>query len=502
LRIFIIHYHLQPGGVTRVIESQVQSLSSGKTAGAVTILTGDRPIKLLPGLASAEVQLFPYLSYLNPDLANASYRKIHQRLGAFLRQTVSPEDIIHIHNLGLGKNPVLSVVMGEMVQEGYRVFIHCHDFAENHRFRNYDFIRRVITQVFQRPAAKTMYPVSPRVLYGTVNTRDRQFLIQAGIPRKQVGLLPNPAGEGPAHRTSGTAMPRLRRLLGWPDKRPFYFYPVRGIRRKNLGEFVLLSALFPQVRWVLSLAPHDPEERPQYDQWVRFSRENSLPVYFAAGERAEYYELMQAAEKIITTSVTEGFGLAFLEPWLFGKAVAGRDLPAITRDFKAAGMQFSALYRRVSVPRALAGDLKHIRALYREYINDAGTLTGFSETAKLCLQVERAKFAGATVDFADLPVPMQQNIIRQAADNVRFRQTLIRHNHLERVCRPESAAAIGHNRGIVRKQYSLTKYRKKLSGIYRALAVAKASSKKTKTIKERSILGRFLVPDGFRMIQR
>ena len=42
---------------------------------------------------------------------------------------------------------------------------------------------------------------------------------------------------------------------------------------------------------------------------------------------------MASAHRLVTTSVAEGFGLAFLEPWLFGKGLLGRNLPEITVDF-------------------------------------------------------------------------------------------------------------------------------------------------------------------------
>ena len=39
------------------------------------------------------------------------------------------------------------------------------------------------------------------------------------------------------------------------------------------------------------------------------------------------------AKAIVSTSVAEGFGLGFLEPWIFGKGLCGRDIPEITSDF-------------------------------------------------------------------------------------------------------------------------------------------------------------------------
>ena len=53
---------------------------------------------------------------------------------------------------------------------------------------------------------------------------------------------------------------------------------------------------------------------------------------------------------MVTTSVAEGFGLAFLEPWLAGKPLLGRDLPEITEDFKENGVVLDALYSSLQIP--------------------------------------------------------------------------------------------------------------------------------------------------------
>lgn len=115
-------------------------------------------------------------------------------------------------------------------------------------------------------------------------------------------------------------------------------YPVRGIRRKNLGEFALLAALFPEHNYILTLAPKNPLEADAYDVWTEQVRRLGLPMHVNAGALWPFEEIMAQSAGAVTTSIREGFGLAFLEPWTLGKAVTGRDLPDITRDFKAHGI--------------------------------------------------------------------------------------------------------------------------------------------------------------------
>ena len=43
MRIIIIHYHLNPGGVTRIIQSQINSIKSLSHKHDITIITGYCP---------------------------------------------------------------------------------------------------------------------------------------------------------------------------------------------------------------------------------------------------------------------------------------------------------------------------------------------------------------------------------------------------------------------------------------------------------------------------
>jgi hypothetical protein len=98
----------------------------------------------------------------------------------------------------------------------------------------------------------------------------------------------------------------------------------------------------------------------------RFVREYRLPVTIGLGDlialerepdsedeaRIRSYsvgDLYRAADLVITTSVLEGFGFAYIEPWLLDRAVIGRSIPYITPDFQAAGMKLGHLYNALIV---------------------------------------------------------------------------------------------------------------------------------------------------------
>ena len=81
-----------------------------------------------------------------------------------------------------------------------------------------------------------------------------------------------------------------------------------------------------------------------------------------------------AADLLLTTCVAEGFGMVFLEAWLAGRNLVGRDLPEITADFVEAGIQLDSLFARLPVPidwvgkdnllESLVQSLTHLRLNY------------------------------------------------------------------------------------------------------------------------------------------
>jgi hypothetical protein len=79
-------------------------------------------------------------------------------------------------------------------------------------------------------------------------------------------------------------------------------------------------------------------------------QKKGLNVHFDLGRRHDYSVLVGAASSMITTSIAEGFGLAFLEPWTAGKALWGRRLGGICADFEENGLRLDSLYDNLVVP--------------------------------------------------------------------------------------------------------------------------------------------------------
>ncbi len=86
---------------------------------------------------------------------------------------------------------------------------------------------------------------------------------------------------------------------------------------------------------------------------------------FDAGEHPElsFRDNVLASDFVISTSVAEGFGMSYLEPWLLGREVLARRLPNVTDDFEASGMQFTKFYDSIPIP----GDTDWVSQCRREF---------------------------------------------------------------------------------------------------------------------------------------
>ena len=460
MKIATVHYHARPGGVTRVVERAIDSL--GDRANCL-FLTGESAyddcsirenVRVVPNLGYSTEQSFQLLELL---------RHAREAFG-------SDPDIWHIHNHSLGKNPALTEEVIVLAEAGQKILLQIHDFAEDGRPANYANLGDLKDH---------LYPVAEHIHYAVLNNRDYTFLEAAGIPETNLHLLPNAV----------SPLPATQNLK--PKAQSLFVYPCRAIRRKNIGELLLWSAAMPDTRFAVTLAPKNPEVKPIYDAWVAFAEELGLNVEFNAGADTPFEEMIAKADALITVSIAEGFGLAFLEPWLAGKPLVGRNLPEITGDFEQHGLDLSALYERVAVPLTseywnIGGEFfqcleKQMRAAYeaygREWSNER-----FEEARTALVQ-------NGTVDFGILNEDLQRVIIRAAKDNPEMFSGGL----------GDASAQVAGNRAVVEKAYSPTAYGDHLASIYQQLADAQTGS--IEYADGQKLLDEFLNPARFNLLR-
>lgn len=420
-----MHYHLNRGGVTRIIESQVHGIRLNHS---------DIHVKILCGISSGVVNMDNVeivedclLNYMPPDIPVEHLSKSVVSIISLIKSHLTNHTIIHSHNPNLGKNPALSVALYQIACDGIQVINHYHDFAED-RPVNMKLFERSLPFMTAETPASILYPALPGYHYIVLNSCDEKRLINKGVDLRQVHFLPNPVAEpGTRQKEITDLKKKVSSILGFESYAKLCCYPVRAIQRKNIGEFILMAVLFGEIAgFAITLAPLNPVEIPAYERWKSFCTDHSINIRFEAGDLVDYDELIAISDFCITTSIREGFGMIYMEPWLAGTSVIGRELPCVVTDLKKHGMQFPRLYKSFLVQTAQGME-----------------------------------------DFKNLSEEEQVNLILLAMKSRDKRAEIFSSNNfLETWLDPLPEEIILNNSKIIRQNFSIEAYGKQLLGIY------------------------------------
>jgi glycosyltransferase involved in cell wall biosynthesis len=425
MEVAILHYHLNPGGVTRVIEAQIKGLLSQPGHLKLSVISGSSGQNFHEHIPVHTSDLLLYNEKENPEEV---IQKVNSVID-YLKSFTTNHTVLHCHNSNLGKNPVLTLAIYELALQGYRILNHIHDFAED-RPANLSRITRYLAAYGSHSPDQILYPSLSNYHFVVLTSCDYERVASKGIPSSRIHLLPNcimPPGKdkGRSHKQG------IRETLGIDNEKILCTYPVRPITRKNIGEVVLLAALFSDMcRFVITLAPLNPLEIPQYLKWKMFCEAQNIPVIFEAAGKVNFSELISASDFCISTSIREGFGMTFLEPWQAGVPVIGRELPCVINDLKAKGVVFPFLYPSINV---FDGNLK--------------------------------------VDYGHLEADNQEHIVRSVLANAGAKQQVVNDNpFLAHLFDPVSPEIIENNRSAIQKHFSTDQYGRELFRIYRQVS--------------------------------
>lgn len=429
MNVAVVHYHLADGGVAEVIRRTVPAMAG----------TGVRQMVFTGGAApdTGWHRRVDGLGYGAPEFVADL---LMERVIAAARDAFGCEpDLWHFHNHSLGKNPLLPALVARLATAGEQLLLHIHDLAEDGRPEN-------ARNLGDR---SRLYPLRPNVHYAFLNSRDRDLFVRAGLPSERAHLLPNPIAARPIP-------PGERRT-------PLMLAPVRGIRRKNLGEMVLLARLAPSVAMAgasgsgseklaavagasgsgavnvaVTRAPLDPVARIIHDGWQRFAEEAGIPIRFDVVDRisapsgaggtghCSFEDWLAASTHILTTSVSEGFGLPFLEAAAWRRPLIGRRLPHVSPDG-------GDLYDRLLVPAEWIGTEMLERILDRSvrYLHSAW---GLETPPDVCGKILAVLRHGEFLDFGNLPEILQREVILRANDPESAARIMVRYgNRIEPV---------------------------------------------------------------------
>jgi hypothetical protein len=435
MKIAFLHYHLKTGGVTTCLKQQVDAL---KYDCDICVITGEEPEGAFP----VDTVHIPQLAYSNlyrkpvepDDVAAAVISAIEARFNG-------RADILHVHNPILAKNNSLLKILKTLQKKGTTLFLQIHDFAEDGRPQSY----------FNED-----YPVDCH--YSVVNSRDYQILLKSGLTKE--GL----------HQLSNTVnLPDIQPDSS--DEGPYVVYPIRAIRRKNIGEAILLSLFFENNETlVITLPPNSPADVESYKDWKVFGADRHLNVEFDTGLKRSFEDIVCSARYLLTTSITEGFGFSFLEPWLFEKMVWGRKLSDICCDFEAKGVRFDHMYTKLRVPYDWIDSIGFFEKWQRA-LQDAGKLFG--------VQISKDRIQGGydsitddgTIDFGLLDEDSQRDVILKLLSDKAYLQDMLRLNpFLSKIGKARNETdIIKANRSAVIRNYNMPLYRQKLLAAYKSV---------------------------------
>lgn len=307
-------------------------------------------------------------------------------LAEILDRTLSDIEIVLIENLGVGIDPSVT----------YAFYLYTHYCDESGSKKR--FIYRVHDFVQQRPRFfrnvkkfheyrfgvvpdwhSVLYPSTPNIRYIAINRYDRSRLIEHGIEEDSISYIPNSIDRSiiPLDDRTEELRSKVVKREGIDPAVRFILYPVRCVRRKNVEEAIFFThylnhlasrnsvrnstQIVGKFHLIVSLIPEGGDDAQYAEQIREFVKEHKLPVSIGFNDlvaleremdptdrlKVEKYgvgDMLRLADLVITTSVLEGFGFAYLEPWILDKPVIGRSIPLITPDFQAKGMNLGHLY--------------------------------------------------------------------------------------------------------------------------------------------------------------
>lgn len=462
MKIAFVHYHLKTGGVTTVLKRQVAAILG---ACDTFVLTGDRAATALP----CKVVEIPELGYDQPGVSPPTADLVAERvLKALNEKWPGGCDVLHVHNPTLAKNRQFLQIIKRLQQAGVNLFLQIHDFAEDGRPDLY---------------FKEDYPADCH--YGAINARDADILMSAGLDRAGLHHIPN----------------AVQGLAGSEDRCPKsqILYPVRAIRRKNLGEAILLSMFFNNgQRLAVTQPPNSPADITSYRDWIDWVRKNHLHVDFKVGKNTDFPLLVGSSESMVTTSISEGFGLAFLEPWTAGKLLWGRRIADICRDFEDNGIRLDFLYDRLDVPLAWL-DADAFSRDWHGVVFSAVERNGHHVVADAVNRAFARMTRDEMVDFGLLSEKFQRQVLARLMVAPSAKVELVSLNPWLScpgvVANP--SAIIEKNRRAVLKHYGTKQYRTRLLTIYHQIVTHPVCHR----IDKRALREAFFDLDRFSLLQ-
>lgn len=384
MRLIIVHYHLRPGGIRRVIELAAPHIvrhpsppvtSLTLAVGEANDLVWNQAFRRSMPDVVVEFAIQPALAYSAEH--RSSFPNRATRLRVFFDRLLrrNPDAVVWAHNLGIARNLILAAELTRAcARHSIPLIAHHHDWWFENRWHRWPEIRRSGVRTLAQVAPLTIV-AGPNVRHAAINRADASRL------RRHLGgavtWFPNLTGPLRAPRRSSRAQARawLNARLGINDA-PVWIFPCRLLRRKNIAEALLLTRwLRPGAFLVTTGGASSADELAYAHALENAARTEVWPLRLGILDQPDANapgvpELMGASETVLLTSIQEGFGLPYLEAAAAHRPLIARLLPAIAPDLRYFGFRFPQAYSQILIHPALfdwTAERTRQRHLFREW---------------------------------------------------------------------------------------------------------------------------------------
>ncbi|MBI4626144.1 MAG: hypothetical protein HY736_23350 [Verrucomicrobia bacterium] len=220
MKLVIVHNHLRPGGVRRVIELAVPHLVRDLRphVNMIVLVAGEVPdalglSRLRAGLGSLPVvvRTDPAVGYVAEQRLTpaARARRLRNFFADVFDTTPAGGRVVWAHNQGLGRNLALTRALARAcATQGFPLVFHHHDWWFDNRWHRWPEMRRSGFRTLADVAA-TILPASPGIRHAAINQADAAVLQRHF--RQRASWLPNLTDAAP--RPSPTRLRDARRWL-------------------------------------------------------------------------------------------------------------------------------------------------------------------------------------------------------------------------------------------------------------------------------------------------
>lgn len=413
-----IHYHNRAGGVTRVMKSyanEFRNVFGSRSTNLILCHSEEKCNEIAANVIN--ISACEYHCFRSKEaFLKTRATLIRQIEKVLLMKGLTSPIIIICHNLNLGKNPALSAAVSmisrKLPHDKFKFFLVVHDMAEDGRAEIIQTLR--FYKQNEIDIKRELFMVGSGTKLLTLNTPVCNVLRECGF---NVSVLPNPIKYSTANKEknilnkNGDLEGVLKKEFPYFDQlRKTYYYPARIIARKNIFEAIALVNCVLNGNLILGKNANTVAGKSRKKKIEELIAKFKLPILvdsenvFRSG--VDRSLMINNIDYYISTSISEGFGYALHEPWIYRKWLVGRKPEGFESSY---GIDLKGLYEFFPVPSKwidtkmlielyIAGYEKcfgparyrdAISELFRQKYIDFGMLDEKSQIAVICLVNER-----------------------------------------------------------------------------------------------------------------